>query len=346
MQKIIIENISDANQRLDKFIKKFLPNAPLGAIYKMLRTGKIKVSGKKKDQTYRLLENDEIEFFLSDEEVRNFQTSTTSPTSTFENPINKPTSTKNGELRHKMANFDKSKIELDILYQDDDILVINKSFGINVHPGDHKSQEVSLIEMVHDYLWDKYNSLTFKPSLVHRIDRDTTWCLIIALKKNILEDLLRQLQNHKIQKIYHTIIIGKINPRRATITHKLLRNENAKNEAKVIVHPNGQKAITHYQTLKEFSIQNNDFSLLECRIETGRTHQIRVHLSYENCPILGDKAYWNKQINSFMKRKFDISRQLLHSYSLEFFHPWKKKNIKIIAPYKSDMQNILKNFTK
>lgn len=327
MQKIIIENTSDASQRLDKFLKKFFPNAPLGALYKMLRTGKIKISGKKKDQTYRLIEGDVIEFFLTDEEIKNFQKKSWSEQ-------------KISHSHEKSKNFSPKNLE--ILYKDEDIIVINKPAGLNVHPGDHKTNEPSLIELVHDMLGKKYDSLTFRPSLVHRIDRDTSGCIIIALKKNILEKLLWELQNHKIEKIYHAIVVGKMSKPRGTITDKLFRNEWAKNEAKVIVSEKGQRAVTHYQTLQEISRPEGIFSLLECRIETGRTHQIRVHLSHHNCPILGDKAYGDKKMNSFQSRNNNISRQLLHAYSLEFFHPWIGKKIKIEAPYKDDMKNFLK----
>lgn len=318
MNTITIDNSSDSHQRLDKFLKKFLPNAPLGVIYKLLRTGKIKISGTKKDQTYRLNEGDIIEFFLTPEEIKNFQ--------------------KKEDKISLNVNLNSKKPRLDIIYQDEDLLVINKPAGMNVHPWDYKTKEISLIDLVHDYLWKKYNSLTFKPSLVHRIDRDTSGCILIALKKNILEKLLSELQNHKIEKIYHTIVVGKMSKPRGTITDKLLRKESAKDEAKVVVSEDGQRAITHYRTLKEFKKDENIFSLLECCIETGRTHQIRVHLSHNNCPILWDKAYGNKNINAFARRKYQISRQLLHAFSLEFFHPWIKKRMKVEAPYKADFQ--------
>ena len=317
MQKIIIQNHSDADQRLDKFLKKFLPNAPLGAIYKMLRTGKIKVNDKKKEQTYRLAENDEILIFLNDEELEKFQ--------------------KILELPKK--NITKPRLE--ILYQDDDLMIVNKPAGLNVHPWDHKSTEISLIELVHDFLGKKYNSLTFKPSLVHRIDRDTSGCVLIALKKNILENLLAQLQNHSIEKIYHAIVVGKMWKPRGTIDKKLLRKESARDEAKVIVSEEWQRAVTHYSTLREISRPEWFFSLLECRIETGRTHQIRVHLSYYNCPILWDKAYWDKKMNSYQSRNNHISRQLLHAHSLTFIHPGTKKNFSITAPYWPDMKHFL-----
>ncbi len=317
MQLITIENPSDADQRIDKFLKKYFPNATLGALYKWLRTGKIKVNKKKVEQTYRISIDDVISIFLSDEEILGLKTT------------NEPQVEKKGGM----------KMLLDILYEDDGFLVVNKPAGINVHPGDHKSSEASLIELVHDYLGGQYDSLSFRPSLVHRIDRDTSGTLIIAKQKKVLETLLSLLQNGKIEKVYHALVLGKPPKSRDTIVARLERKENAKDEAKVQVHENGQEAITHYSTLQENI--NERYTLLECRIETGRTHQIRVHLAHIGTPILGDKAYGNKQENSFAKKYHAITRQLLHAYSLSFPHPITKKQLTIHAPYPDDMKEMI-----
>lgn len=199
---------------------------------------------------------------------------------------------------------------------------------------------MSLIEYIHDMLGDKYNSLTFKPSLVHRIDRDTSGCLMIALNKNALENLLFQLQNHKIKKIYHAIVMDTM-PGAITATERLLRRDNARDEAKVIVDESGQRAVSFFRPLRHVTVEGNDFSLIECRIETGRTHQIRVHTSYHGYPIIGDRAYGNKKINSFLARHAGVHRQFLHAYALEFVHPKTKKRLKIEAPYLADMQQFL-----
>lgn len=320
MKVLIITHPSDADQRLDKFLKKYLPAAPLGAIYKMLRTGKIKVSGKKQDPKYRLQIGDEISVFLHDDEVSALQSASTP------SPVKTPK---------------QSAAVLDILYQDDSLLVINKPAGMNVHPGDHKAQEVSLIELVHDRFLGAHQSLTFKPALVHRIDRDTSGCILVALEKNMLEFLLAELQAHRIEKVYHAVVSGKMTKPRATLEERLLRRENVKDEAKVVVHPSGQRAVTHYATLREFQRDGALFSLLECRIETGRTHQIRVHLAHQGHPIIGDRAYGDKSINSFLRRWYGIDRQFLHARSLSFLHPKTKKRLTIEAPYSLDIESFL-----
>ncbi len=172
------------------------------------------------------------------------------------------------------------------------MLILNKASGINVHPGDHKTLEVSLIEQVQDYLGTTHNTLSWKPSLVHRIDRDTSGIIMIAKEKKILESLLALLQGGKIEKIYHTLVVGTPEKPRDTIRAKLLRKEDAQDESKVIISDLGQDAITHYRTINT-NIRNK-YSLLECRIETGRMHQIRVHLNSIGTPIVGDKAYGNR----------------------------------------------------
>ncbi len=216
-------------------------------------------------------------------------------------------------------------------------MVVNKPSGMNVHGGDHKTDEVSLIDLVQDMLGGKYDSLTFKPALVHRIDRDTSGCLLIAKEKSTLESLLATLQGHEMEKIYHAIVVGIPEKRRDTIRAKLLRIENAKNEAKVRIDESGQSAVTHYEVLAKF----HSYALLECRIETGRTHQIRVHLASIGHPILGDTSYGDKSTNSFMKREKHVTRQMLHARLLEFTHPTTKKRLTVEAPYPMDFNSLL-----
>lgn len=321
MISLPIEHSADAGQRLDRFVRKYLPNAPLGAIFKMLRTWKIKVGWKKKDQTYKLELGDEVTFWLTDSELEQMKWDTKA-------------------IDISIQNFSDKKINpLEILFEDELIMVINKPPGINVHPGDHKTTELSVIDLVQDYLQGKYDSLTFRPALVHRIDRDTSGCLLIAKDKWALEFLLRDLQSHSMEKMYHAIVVGTPLKRQDTIRARLLRIENAKNEAKVRVDELGQSAITHYSVLKTNS-GSQILSLLECRIETGRTHQIRVHMAFLKNPILWDKAYGDKSVNSYVKRNFMIDRQMLHARQLTFTHPKSYNKMVVEAPYPADFLRI------
>jgi 23S rRNA pseudouridine955/2504/2580 synthase len=318
MESLTIESSSDSEQRIDKFLKKYLPLAPLSGIYKWLRTGKIKVNRKKVEQTYKIEIGDCIDIHLSLEEIQNFQ--------------------KSREIHDSDAEKKLSQ-KIVILYEDEHLLILNKAPGINVHPGDHKTKEVSLIEMVQDYLWKRYNTLSFRPSLVHRIDRDTSGAIMIAKDKPTLEKILWLLQWGNIEKIYHALVLWVPKKPRDTINAKLLRREDAVDEAKVLISEEWQEAITHYKTL--IANIRNKYSLLEVRIETGRTHQIRVHLSSIGHPIIGDKSYGDKGENSFAKREYSIERQMLHAYKLSFIHPETKKLFEVTAPYHDDMSSLL-----
>lgn len=228
-----------------------------------------------------------------------------------------------------------------MLFEDPSVLVVNKPAGVNVHPGDHKSDEASLIEAVTDYFQGKFDTLTFRPSLVHRIDRDTSGAVVIAKTKPALDRLLDALQNDKFDKTYAAVTSDSPNPPEGTVKKRLLRVENAKNEAKVRIDEAGQSAVTHYRTLKN-GIEGK-YALLECRIETGRTHQIRVHLASVGAPVLGDRAYGNPKENAFAKRRFGTSRQLLHAWKIGFPHPETGKLVSVEAPFEPDMARLIGN---
>lgn len=333
MQIIKIEE-NDANQRLDKFLKKLFINATRALIYKFNRKWKIKVKQvwdewfKKRDNEFKLSIWDEVKLFLSDKDIKQLS----------EKPTPSPSLFKEGNN----LRFNKK----DIVFEDGDLFIINKNSWINVHPWDFKSKEVSIIQQIQDYLWEKLNSLTFKPSLVHRIDRDTSGILMIAKKKDILSKLVEDFKNHKkIKKTYLAICFWKLPQKSGTITKKLLRIENAQNRNKVEINEKGQTAISHYKLVEEFVIETKNWkqniSVVEVQIETGRMHQIRVHLSSIKCPIIWDKTYWNKSLNHYFEREFWIKRQMLHAYKIEFFHYWRKKNIQLQAKIKKDMQDFL-----
>jgi 23S rRNA-/tRNA-specific pseudouridylate synthase len=221
-------------------------------------------------------------------------------------------------------------------------LVINKEPWINVHPWDHKTKESNIISQVQDYLWNKLNSLTFKPSLVHRIDRDTSWILIIWKKKDILTRLVADFKEHKkVKKIYYAYVLWKLPNKTWTIDKKLLRIEWAKNEDKVQISENGQTAITNYRVLSEKTIKTSTWdkfiSEVEVEILTWRMHQIRVHMMSLWCPILWDNKYWDKQFNNYLLKNFWLKRQALHAWKIEFFHYGKDKKVSLEAKIKSDL---------
>jgi len=328
---------NDANQRLDKFLKKLFPNATRSLIYKFNRKDKIKIKFewsewkyKKRDNEYKLQVWDKIKIFLKDEDF----------------------DTLSEQKKIIETSFNKEKFNKNnIVYEDWDLFIINKEAWINVHPWEHKTKETNIISQVQDYLWEKLNSLTFKPSLIHRIDRNTSWILMIAKKKDILTRLVKDFKEHKkIKKTYYTIVLWKLSRKEWTINKKLLRIENAKKENKVQVSEKWLTAITHYKLLKEHILKTNKetitISEVEINIETWRMHQIRVHMAHLWNPILWDNSYWNKSLNHYLSKNFNLTRQALHAWKISFFHYWKNKEIKLEAKIKKDLLNFINNIKK
>ena len=283
----------------------------------------------KEDNEYKLQIGDNIKIFLKDDEFEELT------------KIQKP-----DKIENDIKKLDKKNI----VYEDGDLLIINKNPWINVHPWDFKTKETNLIYQVRDYLWNKLNSLTFKPSLVHRIDRDTSWIVIIAKKKSILTKLALDFKTNKnIKKTYYAIVFWKMPNSFWVIDDKLLRIENALKENKVQIFQDWKKAITNYKVLKTHKIKiptwNLDIQELEIKIETWKMHQIRVHLANIGCPIILDNKYWNKSLNWYIFKKTWFNRQALHAWKIEFIHYEKNKKISLEANFKDDMKDFLKNIT-
>lgn len=319
----ITEN--DSGQRLDKFLKKLLPNASSSLIYKLNRKNKIKINSKMQDNEYKLQIWDEVKIFLIDSEF---------------DLLSKEQVSKIIDSNQK---FDKKNI----VYEDSSLFIINKESWINVHPWDYKTKEIDLITQIRDYLWEKLNSLTFSPSLVHRIDRDTSWLLLIAKKKDILTKLVADFKTHdKIKKTYYCIVFWKLENKSWIIDKKLLRIVDANSQDKVQVSDAGQVAITKYKLIWEKTIKTENseifISELEVEILTGRMHQIRVHLCSIWHPIILDNKYWDKKLNSFISKNYNLNRQALHAWKIEFFHYEKNKKVWFEANIKDDLKNFIK----
>lgn len=323
---------NDADQRLDRFLKKLFVNASKSLIYKLNRKGKIKVltvDGKKtkQDNEYKLQEWELVQVFLLDKEI-----------------IELTQALK--QLENTSLQEEKKLSKKDIVYEDKDLLIVNKNPGINVHPGDHKTKEVSLIEQVHDYVSPSLNSLTFKPSLIHRIDRDTSGLIMVAKQKHILTKLSADFKKKSaLKKVYFAIVLWKLSRKEGTIKKKLKRIENAKNENKVQVSDSGQEAISHYKLLDEYVLSlpqgEQVISCVQVQIETGRMHQIRVHMAALWNPILWDATYGDRALNAYFKKHFWVTRQMLHAWKIEFMHPGKKKTMNLNARLKEDMQKFI-----
>jgi len=241
------------------------------------------------------------------------------------------------------------KIKLNIVYEDKDILIINKPKGMVVHPGAGNYENTLVNALLFKYkknLSDINGSL--RPGIVHRIDKETTGLLVIAKNNLAHASLGNQFSEHKINRKYLCLSWGVIRPLNGQIISLITRDKKNR-QLMTVSDIRGKKAITNYKTVKVFNLKNiPKISLLECELETGRTHQIRVHLKYKGTSLLGDKQYGKKNIKfrKINKEFFDklntLSGQALHAKTLEFFHPLTKKWMRFNSDLPNDFKKILK----
>ena len=229
-------------------------------------------------------------------------------------------------------NIVPSKIILDIIFEDNDILVINKPKGMVVHPGAGNKNDTLVNALLFKYkknLSDIGGPL--RPGIVHRIDKETSGLLVVAKNNLAHSNLGEQFSNHTIRRKYLCLSWGVVRPLKGKI-HTLITRDKKNRQLMTVSDINGKKAITNYKTIKVFDIKDiPKISLIECKLETGRTHQIRVHLKYKGTSLLGDKQYGKKNIkfkkinNEFFTKLNRLSGQALHAKTLEFEHPKTKK---------------------
>ena len=240
------------------------------------------------------------------------------------------------------------KIKLEVFYEDDDLLIVNKQKGMVVHPGAGNYENTLANALAYKYK-DNLSNINGKlrPGIVHRIDKETSGLLVIAKNNFTHSQLGKQFIDHSIRRKYVCLIWGVIRPLNGKIQTLISRNK--KNRKLMTVSDiNGKKAVTNYKTIKVFT--NKDIpkiSLIECELETGRTHQIRVHLKYKGTSILGDNQYGKKnpkfkKINEdFLPILENIKGQALHAQTLEFYHPTKKKMVAFKSELPSDFKKMI-----
>ena len=253
----------------------------------------------------------------------------------------------------KLASLKPYKFKLDIIYEDKDIIIINKPAGIVIHPG-AGNYDNTIVNALMNYCGGNLSNIgdELRPGIVHRIDKDTSGLIVVAKNNFAHENLSIQFNKHSIKRVYQLLIWGKLRPRTGTI--KTLIKRSTKNRQLMEVgSTKGKIAITNYKTLEVF--ENNKtptLSLVECKLETGRTHQIRVHMSYKGNNILGDKKYKKKfkkfkNIDSKLENLLlKLDRQFLHAKTLGFTHPINGKEIEFSSFLPQELENILKMLRK
>ena len=235
------------------------------------------------------------------------------------------------------------------MYEDKDLMVINKPAGIVMHPGAGNFDNTIVNALIN---YDK-NALSnigdeLRPGIVHRIDKDTSGLIVIAKNNETHENLSNQFSNHKIIRVYQLLIWGKLRPSNGKIDTFITRSSKNRQLMEVSL-SKGKKAITNYKTLEIFENDKTPtLSLVECKLETGRTHQIRVHMSHKGNNILGDKKYKKKfkkfkNIDSALEKSiYKLNRQFLHAKTIGFIHPKKNKELEFSSILPQDLENILK----
>ena len=230
----------------------------------------------------------------------------------------------------KEISLKAQEIPLEILYEDKDIIVVNKAKGMVVHPA-NGNPDGTLVNAVMSICKDSLSGIggEIRPGIVHRLDKDTSGVIVIAKNDKAHINMSEQIKNHKVEKTYIALVRGFVKESEATINMPIGRS--TKDRKKMAVTKEGKSAITHFKVIERFG----NYTLLEVKIETGRTHQIRVHLTEIGYPIVGDTVYSNG------KNEWNIQGQCLHAKSLKFKHPITGKEMFIEAPLPEYFENVI-----
>ena len=306
-EKVIL--LEGQQGRLDKILTELLIDESRASIQKMIQEGHVFVDGQLVKANYKLKGHETISYIVVD--------------------------------RPEMKLI-AEKIDLDILFEDLDILILNKPQGLVVHPSTGHPQG-TLVNGLLYYLKDNLSGIstsTIRPGIVHRLDKDTSGLIIIAKNDNVHQALVKQLVDNKVDRIYYAIVYGHLDIGRGMIDVPIRRDNN--NRLRYAPDLEGKKARTHFQVVEEFS----HYSLLECRLETGRTHQIRVHLEHIGHPILGDPIYQKNLIRNNYPIKDERQGQYLHAKQLSFLHPITQEKMFFDSPFPEKFTRMLDKITE
>ena len=301
MKELIVKK-EEINQRIDSYISKKNEDISRVTVQRLIEEEKILVNGKKTKASYKVQENDQI---------------------TIE------------EEKPKEISLKAQNIPIEVIYEDNDIIVVNKPKGLVVHPA-NGNPDGTLVNAIMAICKDSLSGIggEIRPGIVHRLDKDTSGILIVAKNDKAHIALSEQIKKHEVEKTYIALVKGVVKENEATINMPIGRS--TKDRKKMAVVKSGKEAITHFKVLKRY----NNYTLLQVKIETGRTHQIRVHLSQIGYPLVGDTTYSNG------KNEWNIKGQCLHAKSLKFRHPITRKEMFLEAKLPEYFENILKDLER
>lgn len=297
MEKFIVKEGEDG-KRIDAYIPTKDTDISRTAVQRMIEEGNIIVNGKKIKASYKVAIGDEIQL---------------------------------EKAEPKEISLKAQEIPLEIIYEDKDIIVINKPKGMVVHPA-NGNPDGTLVNAVMAICKDSLSGIggEIRPGIVHRLDKDTSGIIIVAKNDKAHINLSEQIKNHEVKKKYIALVRGSVKENEATIDMPIGRS--TKDRKKMAVTKNGKRAVTHIKVLERYE---GKYTLLQVNIETGRTHQIRVHLSQIGYPIIGDAVYSNG------KNEFGVEGQCLHAKSLEFRHPITGEKMSLEAEMPDYFKNII-----
>lgn len=293
---VFIVKDKDQGTRIDKYLSDVIEGKSRSFIQGLIEKDSIKVNGKIPKSNYKLKALDEIEVILPEPEV---------------------------------LNVEAENIPIDIIYEDEDVVVVNKAQGMVVHPapGNYNGTLVNAL-LYHCKNLSSINGV-IRPGIVHRIDKDTSGVLVIAKNDEAHTFLSEQLKDHSMKREYYALIEGRLKNDRGTIDKSLGRSK--KDRLKIGIVEGGKRAVTHYEVIERY----NGYTLIKCVLETGRTHQIRVHMASIGFPLVGDPLY------GFKRQKFKVEGQVLHAKTLGFIHPRTKKYMEFTTDLPEYFTNIL-----
>ena len=306
MEKIqIVVKGTEEGSRLDSYITTKQEFSRM-TVKRLLEKGKITVNEKKAKPSYLVQQGDKI--FIEKEELK--------------------------ESKLKPQN-----IPISVIYEDEDILVVNKPKGLVVHPA-NGNPDGTLVNAILALCKDSLSGIggEIRPGIVHRLDKDTSGLLIVAKNDKTHIKMSEQIKNREVKKTYVALVRGIVPEEEATIDMPIGRS--SKDRKKMAVTRNGKQAITHLQVLKRYHTQKSCYTLLQIKIDTGRTHQIRVHMAEIGHPIIGDMVYSNG------KNEFRVEGQCLHAQKLEFKHPITGRLMQLEAPLPEYLKEILEQLEK
>ena len=295
---ITVDDFS-VGQRLDNYLIKQLKGVPKSRIYRIIRKGEVRVNKGRKKADYKLNSEDVIR-------IPPIRTSSVKDIRPSESLI---------ELLHTS-----------ILYEDKGLLVLNKSHGMAVHGGSGVS--IGIIEALKSQYKEPIE-------LVHRLDRATSGCLILAKKRSVLKSLHEQLVNHELEKRYTALVKDTWSKKKHTVDAPIYQNSRYS-----VIDSKGKESLSHFHPIKNFQLGDYSASLVDVLIETGRTHQIRVHAQYAKHPVAQDNKYGDNHFDQFMKKK-GLNRLFLHAKTITFTNPMTKEIQKVTAPLPDDLEEFL-----